>query len=71
MLWALVRYVHVQALKDKVGVICKNVGPCVEVGVLGWGGAIVSKMEKGIFGAIMGVCDICPCIEQCRICVFG
>ena len=30
---ALVMFVRVQGLKDRIGAICKNVGPCVKARV--------------------------------------
>lgn len=47
----LVMHVCVQVLKDRVSAICKNMGPCVEVGAFGLPpGGKVSRMGKGIFG---------------------
>lgn len=39
--------IHVQAFKDRVGAMCKDVGPCVDGELRG---AIGSKMRRGIFG---------------------
>ena len=50
----LAMHVLVQALKDRVGAICKNMRPCVEVGAFGLplgGGGIVSRTGKGFFWA--------------------
>ena len=51
-------YVRVQVLKDKVGAICKNMGPCVKC----------EHNREHICWAKRDACDGCPCIEHLRNC---
>lgn len=45
MFETLIIFVSMHALEDRVGVVCKNMGPCVEVGDSVGGGI----MRRGFF----------------------
>lgn len=45
MFETLIIFVSMHALEDRVGVVCKNMGPCVEVGDSVGGG----HNEEGVF----------------------
>ena len=65
MFQAFVMFVHVQSLRNRVGAICKNIGPCVKAGV--FEGHIMSMMGKRKFWARIGACDMCPRNGHCAI----
>jgi hypothetical protein len=60
----LVMSIRVQAFKDRVGAMCKDVGPCVDGELLG---CHREQNGEGNLWATRGVCDSCPCIEHCGI----
>ena len=59
-----VMFVRVQALKDRLGAICKNVRPCVKARVSR--GHSEQNGERNFLGQ-NGICNSWPCIEHCKI----